>query len=186
MILLRDGSDYVAGVDLLPNHSQTIAGLKHLMGPAIDYLSSQDPQLKPVMLASLDEDPTASNASVIAALKQSRVKFYVNNYRIMGLSTAVKDYLHEEYSHFWGSIYLYAPVVKPRQPILTVRFSGYYWLDNALTINGKTYQRNSVIKLLKGEYLVKASKVSRLKLLPEQSLHLSEQFAEDDWEKILN
>ncbi len=188
--LLLDGSDYVAGIDLLPNHSQPIPGLKHLMGPAIDYLSSHDPKLKPVMLASLDEDPNANNASVIAALKQSRVKFYINNYRIMGLAPELKQYLHQEYTHFWGSIYLYAPVIETSQDVLNLRFSGYYWLtslkpNSMLTLNGKTYQPHTVIKLLKGHYLVKANGKMRLKLLPQQSLNLNTQFAEDEWQKIL-
>ena len=188
--LLHDGSDYVAGIDLLPNHSQTIPGLKHLMGPAIDYLSTQDPQLKPVMLASLDEDPHANTASVIAALKHSRVKFYVNNYRMMGLAPALKQYLQQEYAHLWGSIYLYAPVVANGQNTLDLRFSGHYWLDSStpnttLTLNGKMHLGHTVVKLLKGKYAVKASSQTRLKLLPEQSLHLSARFAEDEWEKIL-
>ena len=88
--LLQDGGDYVAGIELIYNKTQPIAGIRHLMGPAIDYLHAPTPQLKEVMLASLYEDPDATVDTVINALKKSSVKFYVNNYRMNALPVKKK------------------------------------------------------------------------------------------------
>ncbi|HEX4045361.1 MAG TPA: hypothetical protein VHZ76_06835 [Gammaproteobacteria bacterium] len=188
--LLQDGSDYVAGIELIYDKDQPIAGLRHLMGPAIDYLYHPTPSLRRVMLASLYEDPNATNASVIAALQQSKVKFYINNYRMVALPPAIKDYLNSQYQHWWGSIYLYAPLVPKGEHQITVKFSGQYRItapdNSAVQLNHQHYAANSVIYLAKGSYQSQAMKDYRLILVPEQSrLWLDQQFKEDKPGKFL-
>lgn len=188
--LLQDGSDYVAGIELIYNKTQPIAGLRHLMGPAVDYLYMPTEKLRPVMLDSLYEDPNATVATITKALKTSSVKFYVNNYRIHALPAILLQYLASEYEHYWGSIYLYAPQISAGQKKLTIKFTGKYLIETRYTdsilLDGKRYNVNSIIYLNKGTHLSKAKKAYRLKLLPEQSRSLFDpQFQQDDLDKIL-
>lgn len=190
--LLKDGSDYVAGIELIYNKSQPIAGLRHLMGPAIDFLTSPNEKLRSVMLASLYEDPTATTASVIAALKKSPIKFYVNNYRMMALPENIQTYLHSEYEHFWGSIYLYAPQIHAGKHDIMLKFSGKYSIEspssNRVMLNGKTHTINSTFYLEQGQYTSVAKKKYRLKLNPDYDYvtqFLDLKYEEDDWQKII-
>lgn len=188
--LLADGSNYVAGIELIYDKTQPIAGMRHLMGPAIDYLDTPSQKLREVMLASLYEDPEASIQSVITAFKQSNVKFYVNNYRMAALPYAIKDYLASEYEHWWGSIYLYSPKISPHQTKITIRFDGHYLIESSdlthLTINGKIHRANEIIYLSKGEMISHADKEYRLKLIPDKNdLSLNPNFAQDESDRIL-
>ncbi|MBV8801752.1 MAG: hypothetical protein JO131_02070, partial [Gammaproteobacteria bacterium] len=51
--LLKDGSDYLAGIELIYNKNQPIPGLRHLDVPALFYLYHPTPKLATAMLASL-------------------------------------------------------------------------------------------------------------------------------------
>lgn len=183
--LLKNGGDYLAGIDLLYDRDQPITGLKHLMGPAITYLFHPSDKLKAVMLSSLDEDPSVSKASVISALQESNVKLYVNNYRIHALPNEIKDYLYQQYDHLWGSIYYYAPLIKSGRQTVLIKFSGQYQInaDHAVYLNHKKYTPHSTIKLINGFYYSQAQENYRLKLLPDVSL-LNPTFQPDNWEKL--
>lgn len=188
--LLADGSSYIAGIELIYDKTQPIAGMRHLMGPAIDYLGAPSKKLRNVMLASLYEDPNASIQSVIEAFKQSTVKFYVNNYRMAALPYAIKDYLASEYEHWWGSIYLYSPKISPHQTHINIRFAGHYLIESSdlahLTINGKIHRSNEIIYLTKGEITSQTDKEYRLKLIPDKNeLSLNSNFAQDESDRIL-
>jgi len=170
--LLQDGSDYVAGIELIYNKTQPIAGMRQLVGPAIDYLSSSSAELRPFMLASLYQDPNATSASVIAELKNADIKFYVNTYRIAALPANIRNYLQSQYEHFWGSIYLYAPGIAMGTNKVTLKFSGRYMIESpAMTqviFNGKSYATKTILYIKKGTYLSSANHDYRLKLMPEE------------------
>lgn len=188
--LLEDGSDYVAGIDLIYNKKQPIAGLRHLMGPAIDYLYAPTPKLKAVMLPALYEDPNATIATVISALKQSSVKFYVNNYRMHALPREIKLYLNSQYENWWGSIYIYAPHIEKNTQNLTLKFSGNYLIesnsDEPIKLNNKIYFRGTLITLQKGNLLSNANSNYRLKLIPNvMPLMLDSQFKKDNWGRVI-
>lgn len=187
--LLQDGSDYVAGIELIYNKTQPIAGMRHLMGPAIDYLRAPTEKLKQVMLASLYEDPNVTADSVITALKKSNVKFYVNNYRMMALPKNIKNFLAAEYMHYWGSIYLYAPQITRGKQLIRLKFSGRYRLisstANDIRLNGKHYAVGSTPYLTKGDYTSLAKKNYRMKLMPEQARYLNLNFKDDDWRQFV-
>jgi hypothetical protein len=183
-------SDYLAGIELLYNKTQPIAGLRHLMGPAIAYLFYPAENLRPVMLASLYEDPQATAASVVSALEKSTVKFYVNNYRIRALPPTIKKYLAAQYAHWWGSIYLYAPVVNSGQRSFVLKFSGLYTLasslPNKIRLHGKNYAVGSRLHLAKGSYFSEAEHAYRLQLQPEETLvNVDKRFQKDEWEKLI-
>jgi hypothetical protein len=196
--LLKDGSDYVAGIELIYNKTQPIAGMRHLMGPAIDYLYYPSEKLRPAMLASLYEDPNVTADSVIAAFKKSSVKFYVNNERMAALPDNIKNYLASEYEHFWGSIYLYAPKRRSGQEKFSLKFSGNYLIESAqsdaqsdaqsnhVILNGKKYATHIMYYLKKGNYTSNAHESYRLKLIPEPAaLSLNPEFTQDDWKKVI-
>lgn len=194
--LLQDDSDYIAGIDLIYNKSQQIAGLKHLMGPAIAYLAAPNEKLKSVMLASLDEDPHATIASVITDLKKSSVKFYVNNYRMMALPAPIKDYLQSEYQHWRGSIYLYSPSILKGNHALQLKFDGHYFIESkkgkTVTLNKRIYLTNTIIKLNKGVIHSYADENFRLSLVPDNILEnwhpanfLTDKYKKDRWQQII-
>lgn len=169
--LLQDGSDYIAGVDLIYTRNQPIAGMRHLMAPAIEYLASPTPGLRAVMLPSLYEDPSVTLDSVLAALQQSNVKFYVNNYRMEGLPQKLKAYLNSQYQHFWGGIYLYAPQVMAGRNSGMLKFPGKYRVSadslGPITLNGKSYMPGSYVYLKNGKFVSEAQNAYRLVLTPE-------------------
>lgn len=186
--LLQQGGDYVAGIELIYNKTQPIAGMRHLMGPAVDYLYFPSPKLRPAMLASLYEDPKATAESVIQDFKKSAVKFYVNNYRMEILPENIKSYLNTEYEHYWGSIYIYAPEIPAGRQKITMKFTGNYLLEtkhkNKILLNGKAQRSGSIIHLMKGKLISNAKHAYRLKLLPDVTV--DERFQEDDWRRMLS
>ena len=185
----QDHSDYVAGVELFYDKTQPIPGMRHLMGPALDYLASPSEKLRSVMLPALDEDPTATTQSVLRALNRSSVKFYVNNYRMMALPDRIKNYLDAQYEHFWGSIYLYAPVVSEGIHAIKIKFSGKYQVESPneteIDLNGVPYKKNEIIYLKKRNYFSHAHVTYRLKLLPQPIPQLPSQFQKDHWGQML-
>lgn len=189
--LLRDGSDYTAGIELIYDKKQPIAGLRHLMGPAIDYLYHPTNKLRAVMTASLYEDPDATIDSVNHALRDSNVKFYVNNYRMHALPKAIRAQLDQQFQHYWGSIYLYAPKVDAGKQKVNVKFKGEYYLQaktkQPIIINGKTFQSNDHIILEKGITTTNAENQFRLVLVPtETGLQLNPKFSHDEWQRIIS
>jgi hypothetical protein len=188
--LLQEGDDYVAGIELIYNQNQPIAGMRHLMGPAVSYLYAPTPKLKAAMLASLDEDPDATITSVIQALQVSHIKFYVNNYRMHALPKKIKDYLDNHYAHWWGSIYLYAPLIAGGKQSITLQFAGDYLIDStsqqSIEINGQQYLPNSIIHLQDKKLISNAEQEYRLKLVPASRAPFTYPvFQQDNWEKML-
>lgn len=172
--LLNNETDYVAGIELIYDKNQPIAGLRHLMGPAVDYLYQPTAKLKTVMLPSLYEDPSATQDSVIKALENSKVKFYINNYRMENLPPKIKQYLANNYTHLAGSLYIYAPLATPNQPILHLLFSGNY------SINGHIQNMKA------GTYPVFVHKPMRWIWVPNANdVAPIVQYQKDEWERII-
>lgn len=188
--LLLDGSDYTAGIELIYNKKQPIAGLRHLMGPAIDYLYQPTAELRKVMTASLYEDPTSTIKTVNSALKNSQVKFYVNNYRMNALPNQIKNYLSSQYQHYWGSIYMYAPKIPAGSQKTAIKFPGEYYIqahtNKPITINGKQFKKGDHIILEKKTMQSKAEDDFRLKYIPrDPKLHFDPAFKADEWERMI-
>lgn len=187
--LLQPDGDYLAGIELIYNKNQPIAGLRHLMLPAVEFLAHPTPALRTVMLASLYEDPDASIASVIRALKLSPVKFYVNNYRIAALPQVIKDVLDTEYAHLWGSIYLYAPLIPSGHRVFELKFAGKYRIDavHPVKINGHLFLPQTQAAFAKKLYISDTAYPFRLRLLVDihTSQLLSSSFQQDEPERML-
>jgi hypothetical protein len=180
--LLADGSDYVAGIELIYNKDQPVPGMRHLGLDAIHYLYAPSLKLRPMMMASLYGDPKATITSVIDHLKQSSVKFYVNNYRMRALPPEIKNYLDSSYEHFWGSIYLYAPRIMGGATYFTLKFSGNYLIETGhhIVLNNKLYHANTLYHLEKGNYHSQSQSPFRLKLMPTDTRPLAK-FNNDEW-----
>lgn len=188
--LLQDGSEYVAGIELFYDKTQAIPGMRHLMGPAIDFLYAPTPKLKEVMLDSLYEDPNATPDTVINAFKKSSVKLYINNYRMHAIPKKIKRYLNTEYAHWWGSIYLYAPVVSKGSQDFTLKFPGKYRIDStashSVELNGMAYVPGTILTLPQGHIISKSDNDYRLTLIPdEKAKDLNPAFKNDDWSLIM-
>lgn len=188
--LLKEGGDYLAGVELIYNKNQPIPGMRHLNGPAIDFLAHPRPALQAAMLPALDLDPHANLNNVLSALKQSSVKFYVNNYRIFNLPSVLKNFLNQEYEHYWGSIYIYAPAIPAGEQLIRPKFPGNYLIETSnqddILLNGITYHNNTVVYLKYPIYSSIAKHPYRLRLMPEQlNSFWQADFANDQWEKII-
>lgn len=186
--LLKQGGNYLAGIELFYDKNQPVVDLRHLDGVAINYLYAPTEKLRSTMLSSLYRTPDATIDNAIKHLKQSDVKFYVNNYRIHALPPKIRNYLDHEYEHFWGSIYLYAPLFSPHQKIISLKFSGKYQLEsaNSISINGQELKPNSIMSLKQGLQQCVASQGFRLKLIPEDTpIKLDESYKQDQWQRVL-
>lgn len=168
--LAKTGGDYLAGTPFLYPFNQTILGLRNLIGPAIDYLYHPSATLLPAMIPSLYLDKLTKE-EVIQQLKLNHLKFYVNNERIIALPNEIKKQLDNEFEHFWGSIYLYAPTIQPHSQKMVIKFDGKYQVEsiskNIISIDHQKVTPGARLSLHHGEHLSNATNVYRLKLVPE-------------------
>ncbi|RDI46895.1 hypothetical protein [Aquicella lusitana] len=177
--LLVDGGDYFAGSPLLYQKNQAIPGLMNLIGPAIDYLYHPSPDLLPILIPSLYLTPRTPE-QILHDLKTKPVKFYINNNRIEALPAAIQRYLFSQYQHFWGSIFLYAPLVPASDNAFLLKFAGTYQLTGPraakVYIDNKRYQPGDKIALTAGQHSTRSDRAYRLKYLPEHKLQLDPKY----------
>ena len=162
--LLQPGDDYLAGVEFFYGRNQPIAGMRHLIGPAITYLVHPTPALRDAMTASQYEDPNATEASVIAAIQQSSVALYINNYRLQALPDAIQSVLHQQFRHAWGSVYTYAPLVSPSDKTFRLAFSTQYEIlgSHAVSIDQHVFLAHQTVFLKAGEHVNESAVAFRI------------------------
>ncbi len=185
--LLKEGGDYVAGIELLYNKNQPITGMRHLDAVALKYLYHPSDKIRLSMLDSLYRYPAVSAEQIVDELKSSNVKFYVNNYRMDALPPVIKNYLAAEYEHYWGSIYLYAPTIRTGQQQEEIKFTGNYRLEsqNLVYLDNKQYKPYSTIFLTQGVHTSRSSDPYRLKLMPRSGRLADARYLKDSWEIML-
>lgn len=168
--VLGEDGDYVGGIPYLYQKDQPIVGMKNLIGPALDYLYEPQPGLKPLLLPSLYLD-VSSQDEVIADFERKPVKLLLSNYRMLSLPPKINDYVATHYQHYYGSLFIYAPVVTPKQINFHLAFSGKYRVDApskaSIKLNRKQVKRGAVISLVKGNYTSEANTTYRLVLQPK-------------------
>lgn len=185
--LLRSGGDDIDGVDYFYNRTQPVPAMRHLDLVAIAYLAHQSPLLLPVMTPFLDHYPAAPE-QVIQELQTAKIKFYINNYRINGLPAYLKNWFAENYLHFWGSIYLYAPTVTSGTQKINLKFSGNYAVNSAapIMLDGKFLRPAQQIRLREGAHFSHADVSYRLQLLDDKTHDLLDpRYQNDNWKKML-
>src|SRR3990167_3255125 len=186
--LLTKEDNYFAGTPLLYNKDQAIPGLKNLIGPAISYLYTPKKNLLPIMIPSLYLTPRTAE-EVIHYLKNTSVKLYVNNYRIVMLPSTIRHYLMTEFAPFWGSIYIYAPFINKERLTFLLKFAGTYEIQSdpsaIIYIDNQKVSLNTTIQLRKGVHYSRTNQDYRLKLIPEHSLKLNPADKNDDWYRMV-
>lgn len=186
--LLNEGGDYIAGIELFYDKNQPIQSLRHLDAPGLKYLFTQDKQLRLSMLSSLNHTPNASIPGAIVSLQQAHIKFYINNYRMNGLPKPIKDYLASEFEHYWGSIYLYAPLIIKGSRSVEIKFTGKYQLEShtLVQMDHVAILPNAIIQLNQGRHHSNAMQDYRLRFIPNNPRSLlNNDFREDAWENML-
>jgi hypothetical protein len=167
--LLQGQEEYIAGVPLLYNKDQTVAGLKNLIAPAVQYLHTPEPALLPVLLPALDMEPRTVE-QVLQDLHTKPIKLLVNNDRIANLPPRLLNYLRTEFQHYWGGIYLYSPTIQPGQHAFLLKFTARYKVEpvemQPVVIDGEERLPHAIITLASGQHHSEAGVLYRLRLLP--------------------
>jgi hypothetical protein len=184
--LVAEGGDYVAGVPLLYDKPQPIAGLKHLVAPALDYMQHPSAIRARILLPSLYLAPVTS-AQIVQALQDHPVKFYVNNNRFRLLPESVLSYFADHYKQFCGSIYVYSPLIKPGEAQMRIAFDGNYQVmaSGSVSIDHEWVLPDAKVYLRKGTHFSDASRNYRLVLIPNYVAKYTDILCQSDkWDLV--
>ncbi|CDZ76732.1 hypothetical protein BN59_01007 [Legionella massiliensis] len=189
--LLATGGTYIAGVPLLHDIKQPVPGLEHIVGSSASYLEHPTKELATLMqLKSLYFSPDTM-PEIIESIKKAPIKLYVDNNRFHLLPQQIHDYLATQYQHFWGSIFLYAPLVKAGEQSLDLKFAGDYQVEAEkgaeIDIDHQRVTAGSIISLKQQSHVSKANSDFRLRLIPPSLKQpLEPQFKDNAWQKVLS
>jgi hypothetical protein len=183
----KNGGDYVAGIEFFYNKTQPIDGMRQLDALAMTYLYHPTDKYQKLMLTSFYNSPVTKE-QVLAELKDSQIKFYINNDRMRALPATIQDYLHSQYEHYWGSIYLYAPLTPAGSGQTEIKFAGKYLLESSGTtiqLDGREIKSDNILELTQGQHTYSTQTNFRLKLLPITPLtHSQMNTAIDEWYRM--
>ncbi len=184
--LLSDNSEYISGIPFLYTKDQSIDGMKNLIGPAVDYLYQPTDKLKPLLLPSLYLD-ASTPAKILLDFQRMPIKVIINNYRMLSLPPQIKTYIKNNYRHFYGSIYTYAPLITKNQLSIDLKFSGKYRVESkgGILIDKKLIKPNQILQLKQGPHLSQTKTTYRLVLLPTTKEPLNKQFEQDNWSQMI-
>lgn len=186
--LLGEDSDYVSGIPFLYAKDQPIDGMKNLIGPAVDYLYAPTDKLRPLLLPSLYL--TASSPDrILADFDKTPVKVIINNYRMLSLPPKMTSYLKNNYQHFYGSLYLYAPVVTKNKLSIDIKFKGNYRVEGKekakILLDNKLVEVGQMVSLTQGAHLSETKTDYRLVLVPKLKKPLDEGYKADHWSQMI-
>lgn len=184
--LLDNNDEYLAGTPLFYKRKQHISGLDNLIGPQLDYIGTASKKVTPILLSSLNLAAKTSS-EIVNDLKQHPIKLFINNNRIESLPMNIKDYLNSQYQHFWGSIFLYAPLITPHQKTFTLKFNGIYQVSGKgkIYIDKKLAASNAKIWLPAGKHQTYNAYAYRLKFQPSiNEIRLNTKFQNYHSEKL--
>lgn len=186
-ILGKEG-DYISGIPFLYAKDQPIDGMKNLIGPAVDYLYQPTDKLNALLLPSLYL--TASTPEkILADFERMPVKVIINNYRMLSLPASISTYIKNHYQHFYGSIYVYAPLITKNQLSIDIKFTGKYRIEaknNArILLDKKVIKSGQVISLKQGPHVSDTKTTYRLALIPEIKQPLDQRYEKDEWMKMI-
>jgi hypothetical protein len=167
--LLENGS-YIAGTFIFHDRDQSIAGFENLIQPAQEYAETANAELMYILIPSLNITPKTAT-EMLTDLKNAKLKLLVNNVRIAALPVQVLNYLRQEYEHYWGALYLYAPTVAVGEQQFLLKFSGNYTVEAAenIVLDQQTLTPQNTIKLTAGQHVSVATRSYRLRLLPDHT-----------------
>jgi hypothetical protein len=182
--LLAANDNYLAGTPVFYDKPLTVRGLRHLTAPALEWLYQPTEKNRGGLLSSLLLDPVSIN-NVLQDLEKAPVKLYINNSRMQALPPTIQQYLASQYHHYWGSIYLYAPMVAAGKNSCLVKFSGNYKVESpaVVVMDGKSILPGAIISIAKGSHVFQAANPFRLHLVPATT-KLDARYGNDDYAKI--
>lgn len=183
--LLENDGDYIGGIPFLYSKDQPIDGMKNLIGPSLAYLKQPDKNLESLFLSSIYLTP-ATKEKILADLNNSSVKIIINNFRLVSLPTEIKNYFSQNYHHFYGSIYIYAPQIHRNQLSFYIKFTAPYRIEGkrktSIIIDGKKHYSGQIIPLEKGDHITDANHTYRLTLVPDINMRqLDPAYERDNW-----
>lgn len=168
--IIKNDEGYVGGIPYLYQKDQPIVGMKNLIGPALDYLYEPKAELKPLLLPSLYLD-VSSQEEVIHAFETHPVKVLISNYRMLSLPPKINDYISQHYQHYYGSLFVYAPIIHPKELNFYLTFTGQYRVDCAqhgiIKIDGNRIRQGQRVNLKAGNHTNETQTTYRLALLPD-------------------
>lgn len=187
--LLKEGGTYLAGVPYIYTSEQPIIGMKNMIGPQLNYLHQPSEGLRPLLLSSLYLAPTTTSKA-LADLQQHPVRFYVNNHRMVALPTSIRQYLTENYTHYYGSIYIFAPKVASGIQPIPLKAPGIFRIVGEkgafMNIDGLILKTGSAVKLSAGKHISSSQSSYRLVPIPNiPSFLLDPRYEKDDWNAML-
>jgi hypothetical protein len=90
---------------------------------------------------------------------------------MLSLPPQINAYVAAHYQHYYGSLFIYAPVIMPKQINFHLAFSGKYRVDSAsnanIKLDGKRVKPGQVVQLTKANHTNDANTAYRLVLQPK-------------------
>lgn len=165
--ILQNDSDYIAGIPFFYQKDQPIVGMVNLIEPAANYLKKPNDDLGKLLLPSLYLLPSTQER-VLNDFSKYPVKLILDNYRLEIIPERIKEYIENNYQHFYGSILLYAPFIQAGKQTFDLKFDANYRVEaeNMLNIDGKEVVPGEIVSLNKGQHSSSSQKDYRLALVP--------------------
>jgi len=164
--LLGPNETYVAGVDFIYTRSHASSKLKRLGKRRRQELLTAPKEVHDQILLQLEAQPP---------------KVVVGNYRLKtGIPRRIRDWLHMNYRHLWGSISVYAPVVPAGYSLMKIRYPGLYLVESGepVMINDMVIDAGSTIRLEAGLHEVAALSKVQFCFQPDKAqLRLNRKYA---------
>ena len=159
-----------------------------MIGPQLEFLSTPSDKMAALLLPSLYLSP-ANTEQILQDFEKYPVKVIMTNCRMLLLPPRIQTYLHTHYQHFYGSVYLYAPLISKSQLNFFLKFGGKYRITakpkSHIRIDGKRFRAGQLISFKQGDHLSDANVNYRLVLVPNITMQLDPAFREDTWVKMI-
>lgn len=161
--ILKENETYFAGFDFLMTHEQSMHQLSWLDRERLGQLALT---------------PLKETVRRVTKFEKNPPKFILNNYRLKKLSRPYQNFFSKNYTYYYGSINIYAPVVMPEEAGFNLAYAGYYKVvaeqpfqlgrrGTEIVRNGEEFPLGEKLFLTKGWHKIKTDIALRFILQPE-------------------
>lgn len=190
--LIKKDEGYLAGIPYFYYQDQPLLSLTNLISPALQYLYEPNDELKPLLIPSLYLT-TQTAPTILSDLRKSPIKIIIENYRILSLPRAFRNYIDNHYINYYGPILIYAPKIKPHQAHFYIKFSDKYRIaaddktSSTITIDHRKITNGQILYLNKGKHLNDSKKTYRIIWVPKiETKKLKSLYRDYSWIDMLN
>jgi hypothetical protein len=152
-VLVAPDEYYLATTDMLYTRTQSSSLLRRVSYPRRRELA---------------EDAENATRTILNDFLERPPKILIRNDRFSSFPSKVRKYLRDHYAPLWGSIDLYAPVVRAADARLDLQFGGDYRWTSAdhrpARIGVLTVEDGGTVKLERGPLRIRSSSEGRLSL----------------------